>query len=227
MFAAINSSSGGGDAEHVSLRVINNKGDEVWFNIKKTTVLKKLMDAYLQRQGLRPGAGHFLYRGTLVEPASTPLELGFANDDRIGISLAISSQSDLRTEFSEGDVMSEDSLHAQHLQHQSLPSTATATGNSSSSLPTQALGITLSMPEWASRELASLPRIFPHSEDRMREVIRFSALNIHYGTGGPFAAGVFETNTGRLVAMGVNRVVHSCCSSAHAEVRVSPLCAHA
>ena len=52
----------------------------------------------------------------------------------------------------------------------------------------------------------------------MREVIRFSRLNFERGTGGPFAAGVFERDSGKLVVMGVNRVVASHCSSAHAEV---------
>lgn len=52
----------------------------------------------------------------------------------------------------------------------------------------------------------------------MREVIRFSRLNIEHGTGGPFAAGVFESESGRLVTIGVNRVIASGCSSAHAEV---------
>ncbi|MCA9990397.1 MAG: nucleoside deaminase, partial [Anaerolineales bacterium] len=37
-------------------------------------------------------------------------------------------------------------------------------------------------------------------------------------TGGPFAAGVFERDSGRVVAIGVNRVVPLGCSSAHAEV---------
>ena len=52
----------------------------------------------------------------------------------------------------------------------------------------------------------------------MRQVIRFSRLNFERGTGGPFAAGVFERDTGKRVIIGVNRVVPSNCSSAHAEV---------
>ncbi|MCC7446060.1 MAG: nucleoside deaminase [Anaerolineae bacterium] len=52
----------------------------------------------------------------------------------------------------------------------------------------------------------------------MAAVIRFSRLNFEQGTGGPFAAGVFERDTGKPVVIGVNRVVASNCSSAHAEV---------
>src|SRR6185295_4952711 len=36
--------------------------------------------------------------------------------------------------------------------------------------------------------------------------------------GGPFAAGVFERDTGKLIAVGLNRVLASSCSSAHAEI---------
>ncbi|MCL4264851.1 MAG: nucleoside deaminase [Anaerolineae bacterium] len=52
----------------------------------------------------------------------------------------------------------------------------------------------------------------------MTAVIRFSRLNMERNTGGPFAAGLFERDSGRLVVIGVNRVVPQHCSSAHAEV---------
>lgn len=76
---------------------------------------------------------------------------------------------------------------------------------------------TVSLPEWAQAEVQGISCI-KSLEERMRAVIRFSRLNIQHATGGPFAAGVFEEATGQLVAMGVNRVVPTCCSSAHAEV---------
>jgi len=76
----------------------------------------------------------------------------------------------------------------------------------------------LGQPAWATKELEKLPEYLPHVQDRMDAVIRFSRLNIEFETGGPFAAGVFETVSGRLVTIGVNRVVHHNCSSAHAEV---------
>lgn len=77
---------------------------------------------------------------------------------------------------------------------------------------------TLSLPDWAVEENKKLPAYIPSLEERMRHVIRFSRLNFENGTGGPFAAGVFERDTGKLVVVGVNRVVPSNCSSAHAEV---------
>ena len=77
---------------------------------------------------------------------------------------------------------------------------------------------TLSLPDWAVQELERLPAHLPTLEERMAAVIRFSRLNFEQGTGGPFAAGVFERDSGKLVVIGVNRVVASNCSSAHAEV---------
>jgi tRNA(Arg) A34 adenosine deaminase TadA len=74
------------------------------------------------------------------------------------------------------------------------------------------------LPKWIEEEQANMPEFFPTLEERMREVIRFSQLNIDHGTGGPFAAGIFESKSGRLVVIGVNRVVPLNCSSAHAEI---------
>ncbi len=77
---------------------------------------------------------------------------------------------------------------------------------------------TLNLPEWAMRENEALPRSMPTLEERMAAVIRFSQLNFEEGTGGPFAAGLFERDTGVPVLIGVNRVMPLNCSSAHAEV---------
>lgn len=76
----------------------------------------------------------------------------------------------------------------------------------------------VSLPEWAVKENEKLPDAFSSVEDRMREVIRFSKLNFENQTGGPFAAGVFESDSGRPVVIGVNRVVPTNVSSAHAEI---------
>lgn len=78
--------------------------------------------------------------------------------------------------------------------------------------------INLTMPEWWRDEMAKVPPVIPDVEDRMRHVIRFSQINIEQNTGGPFAAGVFERDSGKLLTIGVNRVVPLGMSSAHAEV---------
>ena len=80
------------------------------------------------------------------------------------------------------------------------------------------MDFSLALPDWAIDEQRRLPACLPDIEARMHQVIRFSRLNFERGTGGPFAAGVFERDSGKLVVLGVNRVVASHCSSAHAEV---------
>ncbi len=59
--------------------------------------------------------------------------------------------------------------------------------------------------------------VLPRDEERMRFVLGLAGENIAAG-GGPFAAAVFEHGTGRLLAAGVNRVVASGFSCAHAEM---------
>jgi tRNA(Arg) A34 adenosine deaminase TadA len=76
----------------------------------------------------------------------------------------------------------------------------------------------LDLPEWAVAELQQLPDLFPTLDARMAAVIRFARLNFLRQTGGPFAAGVFERDSGRLITLAVNRVMPLNCSSAHAEV---------
>ncbi len=77
---------------------------------------------------------------------------------------------------------------------------------------------TLNLPEWIAAELTRLPEEVPEIEDRMRMILRFARMNFENDTGGPFAAGVFERESGRPVAIGVNRVLATGCSSAHAEI---------
>lgn len=52
----------------------------------------------------------------------------------------------------------------------------------------------------------------------MNLVTTLSQLNIEQGTGGPFGAGVFRLDTHQLVAPGVNLVLSSRSSLAHAEI---------
>lgn len=52
----------------------------------------------------------------------------------------------------------------------------------------------------------------------MELVTSLAQLNIDYGTGGPFGAGVFRLDTQQLVAPGVNLVLSSKSSIAHAEI---------
>ena len=76
----------------------------------------------------------------------------------------------------------------------------------------------LDLPDWLVAELQHLPDHLPTLDSRMAEVLRLARTNFRQQTGGPFAAGVFERDSGRLIAIGVNRVTVQHCSSAHAEI---------
>jgi hypothetical protein len=76
----------------------------------------------------------------------------------------------------------------------------------------------LSLPEWLVAELDELPEQLPTVEDRMALVNRLADRNFREGNGGPFAAIVVDAATGRLVSVGVNVVLSSGISAAHAEV---------
>ncbi|MEV0638379.1 nucleoside deaminase [Streptomyces sp. NPDC050619] len=76
----------------------------------------------------------------------------------------------------------------------------------------------VALPAWIDDELADVPAVVPGRDDRMRLVHRLADRNWREGNGGPFAALVAERDTGRIVSVGVNVVLASGVSSAHAEV---------
>jgi tRNA(Arg) A34 adenosine deaminase TadA len=86
----------------------------------------------------------------------------------------------------------------------------------------------LTLPDWAAAELAAQgARRFIGLDERMRLVIDLARRNFQHDTGGPFAAAVFDDRYGRLVSIGLNRVVPMRCSSAHAEVMALSLAQNA
>ncbi|HET7479564.1 MAG TPA: nucleoside deaminase, partial [Rubrobacteraceae bacterium] len=64
--------------------------------------------------------------------------------------------------------------------------------------------VVLSLPGWVEEYLPDPEREYPTEEDRMRLVIELSRLNVEHGTGGPFGAAIFDLETNRLVAPGIN-----------------------
>jgi small ubiquitin-related modifier len=57
--------------EHLNIKVTDNN-NEVFFKIKRTTQLKKLMDAFCERQGKQMSTVRFLFDGTRVRPEDSP-----------------------------------------------------------------------------------------------------------------------------------------------------------
>ncbi len=74
----------------------------------------------------------------------------------------------------------------------------------------------LDLPDFLARANAR-DLVLPRAEDRMRFVLELARENVA-ADGGPFAAAVFERDSGRLLAAGANRVVASGYSCAHAEM---------
>ena len=77
--------------------------------------------------------------------------------------------------------------------------------------------IKLPVPEWINVWAEGIQQPFPDVNQRMALVIDLARKNLKYG-GGPFAAAVFNKQTGELIAPGVNWVISGKSSLLHAEV---------
>ncbi len=77
--------------------------------------------------------------------------------------------------------------------------------------------IHIEYPDWID-EVVDWDRTFGSDEDRMRVAIELSRANVERGTGGPFGATIFETESGRIVSAGVNCVVRTNNCTLHGEM---------
>jgi small ubiquitin-related modifier len=66
-------------SEHLNIKVTDNN-NEVFFKIKRTTQLKKLMDAFCERQGKTPASVRFLFDGQRVNPTDNPETVSLARE---------------------------------------------------------------------------------------------------------------------------------------------------
>jgi len=57
--------------EHLNIKVTDNN-NEVFFKIKRSTALKKLMNAFCERQGKDPRTVRFLFDGQRVKEDDSP-----------------------------------------------------------------------------------------------------------------------------------------------------------
>ena len=87
--------------------------------------------------------------------------------------------------------------------------------NATAPLP---VAFSVTMPDWFGAWSATVPSEVPGLDGRMAIVNAIARKNFEEGTGGPFAAGVFDAESGKVIALGVNRVMPSGLTSAHAEV---------
>ncbi|CAF2072146.1 hypothetical protein F2Q70_00035172 [Brassica cretica] len=74
---------GGDGGVHINLKVKGQDGNEVFFRIKRSTQLKKLMNAYCDRQSVDMNAIAFLFDGRRLRAEQTPDELDMEDGDEI------------------------------------------------------------------------------------------------------------------------------------------------
>jgi len=78
----------GGEApqptEHLNIKVTDGN-NEVFFKIKRSTQLKKLMDAFCARQGKEIKTVRFLFDGARVQPDDSPETLDMADGDTLEV----------------------------------------------------------------------------------------------------------------------------------------------
>jgi tRNA(Arg) A34 adenosine deaminase TadA len=81
-----------------------------------------------------------------------------------------------------------------------------------------AFSFSAELPDWVAEELAAVPEVIPDVDERMAMINRLAGRNFEEKTGGPFAAAVVESRTGKIISIGVNLVLATNLSATHAEV---------
>ena len=84
----------------------------------------------------------------------------------------------------------------------------------------------ISLPDWVVPWLEDQRPQFSRDEDAMEFVISLAKENVRRGTGGPFSAAVVNQASGELVSVGINLVMGSRLSIAHAEMVAISLAQH-
>jgi small ubiquitin-related modifier len=74
----------GEQSEHLNIKVTDNN-NEVFFKIKRSTALKKLMDAFCDRQGKPTTSVRFLFDGQRVQPNDSPETLDMQDGDTLEV----------------------------------------------------------------------------------------------------------------------------------------------
>jgi len=72
-------------------------------------------------------------------------------------------------------------------------------------------------PDWVD-SVVQWDRIYSTDNDRMRLAIDVSRANVEHTTGGPFGSAIFESKSGRVVAVGMNSVVRLNNCTLHGEM---------
>ena len=69
----------------VNLRVVTQRGEEIFFKVKSSTKLGKLMDAFCQRKGCRTTEVRFTFDGKRISPQHTVASMEMEDGDVIDV----------------------------------------------------------------------------------------------------------------------------------------------
>jgi len=75
------------DDKRIIIRVRDVFGEETFFKIKKTTKMRKLFQAYADREGVQLSFLSFIFNGERIEPDQTPKMIGLNDQDQIDCTL--------------------------------------------------------------------------------------------------------------------------------------------
>lgn len=72
-----------GEDSTLSIRVRDQHGGEVVFKVKRTTKMKRVLQAFCERKGWNPQEVRFAFDGQRVNDDMSPEDLGMENNDSI------------------------------------------------------------------------------------------------------------------------------------------------
>lgn len=85
--------------------------------------------------------------------------------------------------------------------------------------------LTLHLPDWVD-EVVNWDKTYRSDEEKMALAVELSRQNVLRGSGGPFGSAIFAIDSGKLLSVGLNRVVPLHNSTAHGEMMAIMLAEH-
>jgi tRNA(Arg) A34 adenosine deaminase TadA len=77
--------------------------------------------------------------------------------------------------------------------------------------------LTITLPDWIN-EVVDWQKIYADDNEKMALAVELSKQNVLRGTGGPFGSAIFDCDSGKLLSVGVNRVMPMHNPAAHGEM---------
>ena len=75
----------GNESKYIKIRVVGEDDSEIFFNVKKTTPLGKLLRGYSECKGVAVVKLRFLFDGRRLNGDETAEDLGFTENDQIEV----------------------------------------------------------------------------------------------------------------------------------------------